>query len=318
MRRKKITIVGAGNTGSQTALLLAAKGLGDIVLIGSPDSLNKTKGKALDMLQATALLGSDIHVKGTSSYCDTADSDLVIITAGAARKPGMSRDDLVDVNLAIVTSVVEEVVKYSPEATLLILTNPVDIMTYVAQKVSGFPRNRVIGQAGVLDTARFRTFIAQELSVSVNDVTAWVLGIHGDEMVPLSRYAFVGGVPLEQCIAQDRLQEIIQRTRKGGAEIVNLLGNGSAYFAPSASLMQMAQSILLDEKRMMTGVAILEGEYGYHDLVMGVPMILGANGIERIIEFSLLPEEKDALLQSARAVRSGMERISDSQLRKLA
>ncbi|MHB1651789.1 MAG: malate dehydrogenase [Desulfitobacteriaceae bacterium] len=309
MRRKKITIIGAGNTGTETALMLAMKGLGDIILLDTPQVINQTSGKALDLLQATAIFGSDINVKGTSLYKDTSNSDLIIITSGSARKPGMSRDDLMDVNLKIVSSVIEEVVEFSPDAIFLILTNPVDIMTYVAYKVSGLPKNRIVGQAGVLDAARFRSFIAQELDVSVNDVSALVLGVHGDDMVPLPRYTFVNKLPINQLLKKERIEEIINRTRNGGAEIVNLLGNGSAYYAPAASLVQMAECILLDQKRIITCVAYLEGEYGYYDLVLGVPVVLGLNGIERIIELNLLPEEKEALHQSSQGVRLSLEMV---------
>lgn len=314
MRRKKITVVGAGNTGAETALMLAMKSLGDIVLFDIPQVVNQTRGKALDMLQATAVFGSDINIMGTSRYEDTSCSDLVIVTAGSARKPGMSRDDLTDINIKIVSSVIEEVVEFSPNAILLILTNPVDVMTYIAYKVSGLPRNRIVGQAGVLDSARFQTFIAQELGVSVNDVSAFVLGVHGDDMVPLPRYTFVNGLPIEQLLKKEQIERIIHRTRNGGAEIVDLLGNGSAYYAPAASLVQMAECILLDQKRIITGVAYLNGEYGYDDIVLGVPLVLGIDGIERIIELELLSDEKDALQQSARGVSLSLQRVNKSEM----
>ncbi|MCL6594316.1 MAG: malate dehydrogenase, partial [Alicyclobacillus sp.] len=256
---------------------------------------------------ATPVLGSDVHIIGTSSYEDTANSDLVIITAGIARKPGMSRDDLVTTNAGIVRSVTEQVVKFSPKAVLLVLSNPVDAMTYVAYKASGFPKYRVLGQAGVLDTARFRSFVAEELSVSVEDVTGVVLGVHGDDMVPLVRFTYVGGIPLERLLAKDRIDAIVQRTRQGGGEIVNLLGNGSAYFAPAASLVQMAEAILKDKRRLLPAIAYLQGEFGYRDLFLGVPCILGGNGIERVVEIDLLPEEKAALDKSAESVRNVMK-----------
>lgn len=303
MRRKQITVIGSGNTGSETAMLLAAKGLGDIVLVSDPDHVNQAKGKALDVLQATAIFGSDVQIQATASYETTAGSDLVIITAGAARRPGMSRGDLTQTNLQIVSSVVEQAVKFSPNCIFLVLTNPVDVMTYVVYQVSGFTKNRIIGQSGVLDGARCCTFIAEELGVSARDVTTYVLGAHGDDMVPLPRYSFVSGLPVTELLNRERMDHIIQRTRQGGAEIVNLLGNGSAYYAPASSLVQMAESILLDQRRVITGVAYLEGEYGYDDIVLGVPVVLGANGIERIIELELLPEEKKALDRSAEAVR---------------
>jgi malate dehydrogenase len=304
IKRRKISVIGAGFTGATTALMLAMKELGDVVLLDIPQMENPTKGKALDMLEATPVVGSDVHIIGTSSYEDTANSDLVIITAGVARKPGMSRDDLVNTNAGIVKSVTEQVVKFSPNAVLIILSNPVDAMTYVAYKASGFPKNRVIGQAGVLDTARFRTFVAEELSVSVEDVSGFVLGVHGDDMVPLIRYSYVGGIPLEKLLPKDRIDAIVERTRKGGGEIVNLLGNGSAYYAPGASLVEMAEAILKDKRRLLPAIALLEGEFGYKDLFLGVPTILGGNGIEKIVEIELLPEEKAALDKSAESVRN--------------
>lgn len=307
IQRKKITVVGAGFTGATTALFLAQKELGDVVLLDIPQLENPTKGKALDMMEATPVLGVDSTIIGTSNYEDTKDSDLVIITAGIARKPGMSRDDLVTTNAGIVKSVTEQVVKFSPNCFLVILSNPVDAMTYVAHKASGFPKNRVIGQSGVLDTARFRTFVAQELNVSVEDVTGFVLGGHGDDMVPLIRYSYAGGIPLEKLIPQDRIEAIVARTRKGGGEIVNLLGNGSAYYAPAAALMQMAEAILKDKKRILPSIAFLEGEFGYNDLYMGVPTLLGGNGIEKVYELELTVEEKTALDKSADAVRNVMK-----------
>jgi malate dehydrogenase len=304
IKRRKISVIGAGFTGATTALMLAMKELGDVVLLDIPQMENPTKGKALDMQEAMPVIGSDVHIIGTSSYEDTANSDLVIITAGVARKPGMSRDDLVHTNANIVKSVTEQVVKFSPNAVLIVLSNPVDAMTYVAYKASGFPKNRVIGQAGVLDTARFNAFVAEELSVSVEDVSGFVLGVHGDDMVPLIRYSYVGGIPLEKLLPKERIDAIVERTRKGGGEIVNLLGNGSAYYAPGASLVQMAEAILKDKRRVLPAIALLEGEFGYHDLFLGVPTVLGGNGLEKILEVELLPEEKAALDKSAESVRN--------------
>lgn len=301
--RKKISIIGAGFTGATTALMIAMKELGDVVLLDIPQMESPTKGKALDMLEAMPVMGSDSHVTGTANYEDTKDSDLVIITAGVARKPGMSRDDLVNTNAGIVKSVTEQVVKYSPNTILVILSNPVDAMTYVAFKTSGFPKHRVIGQAGVLDTARFNAFVAEELGISVQDVHGFVLGVHGDDMVPLVRYSNVGGVPLDKLISKERIEEIVQRTRTGGGEIVGLLGNGSAYYAPGASLTEMAESILKDKRRLLPAIAYLEGEYGYDKLFLGVPTVLGGNGIEKIVELELQPEEKAALDKSAESVR---------------
>lgn len=306
IKRKKISVIGAGFTGATTALFLAQKELGDVVLLDIPQLENPVKGKALDMLEATPVLGVDSNIVGTSNYEDTKDSDIVIITAGIARKPGMSRDDLVTTNAGIVKSVTEQVVKYSPNCFIIILSNPVDAMTYVAHKASGFPKNRIIGQSGVLDTARFRTFVAQELNVSVEDVTGFVLGGHGDDMVPLIRYSFAGGIPIENLIPQDRIDAIVERTRKGGGEIVNLLGTGSAYYAPAASLVQMTEAILKDKKRIIPTIAFLEGEYGYESLYMGVPTLLGGDGIEKIYELELTPEEKAALDKSAESVRNVM------------
>jgi len=307
IKRRKISVIGSGFTGATTAFILSQKELGDIVLVDIPQMENPTKGKALDMLESTPVQGSDVHVIGTSNFEDTADSDVVVITAGIARKPGMSRDDLVTTNAGIMKSVTEQIVKYSPHAYLVVLTNPADAMTYTVYKTSGFPKNRVIGQSGVLDTARFRTFVAQELNVSVEDVTGFVLGGHGDDMVPLVRYSYAGGIPLEKLIPADRLEAIVERTRKGGGEIVNLLGNGSAYYAPAAALVQMVEAILKDKKRIIPTIAYLEGEYGLHGLYMGVPTIIGGDGIEKIIELDLTPEEKAALEVSAESVRNVMK-----------
>jgi malate dehydrogenase len=305
--RRKVSVIGSGFTGATTALMLAQKELGDVVLVDIPQMEDPTKGKALDMLEASPVQGFDSNIIGTSNYEDTADSDIVVITAGIARKPGMSRDDLVNTNAGIMKAVTEQVVKYSPNCYIVVLTNPVDAMTYTVFKASGFPKNRVIGQSGVLDTARFRTFVAQELNVSVEDVTGFVLGGHGDDMVPLVRYSYAGGIPLEKLIPQDRLDAIVERTRKGGGEIVNLLGNGSAYYAPAASIVQMVEAILKDKKRILPSIAYLEGEYGYDGLYLGVPTILGGDGIEKVIELELTAEEKKALDQSADAVRNVMK-----------
>ncbi|MCJ8010187.1 malate dehydrogenase [Paenibacillus sp. KQZ6P-2] len=303
LTRKKITVVGAGFTGATTALMLAQKELGNVVLLDIPQLENPTKGKALDMLEASPVQGFDSQITGTSSYDDAADSDIVIITAGVARKPGMSRDDLVNTNAGIVRSVCENVKRVAPESIVIVLSNPADAMTYVAYKTLGFPKNRVIGQSGVLDTARYCTFIAQELNVSIEDVRGFVLGGHGDDMVPLVRYSNVGGIPIDTLIPAERIQEIVQRTRVGGGEIVNLLGNGSAYYAPAASLVQMTEAIIKDKKRIIPVIALLEGEYGYSDLFLGVPTILGGDGIEKIFELELTADEKVALDQSADSVR---------------
>lgn len=304
--RKKIAVIGSGFTGATTAFILGQKELGDVVLVDIPQLENPTKGKALDMMESSPVLGFDANITGTANYEDIKDADLVIITAGIARKPGMSRDDLVNTNAGIMKSVAEQVKTYAPNSIVLVLSNPVDAMTYTFFKTSGFPKERVIGQSGVLDTARFRTFVAMELNVSVEDVTGFVLGGHGDDMVPLVRYSYAGGIPLEKLIPKDRLDAIVERTRKGGGEIVNLLGNGSAYYAPAASLVQMAEAIIKDKKRILPSIALLQGEYGYNDLYLGVPTLLGANGIEKVIELDLTAEEKAALDKSADSVRSVM------------
>jgi malate dehydrogenase len=304
--RKKVSVIGGGYTGATTAFMIAQKELADVVLVDIPQMENPTKGKALDMLEAAPVQGFDANITGTSNYEDTKDSDIVVITAGIARKPGMSRDDLVQTNQKIMKSVAQEIVKHSPNAHIVVLTNPVDAMTYTIFKETGFPKHKVIGQSGVLDTARFCTFVAQELNLSVKDITGFVLGGHGDEMVPLVRYSYAGGIPLETLIPKDRLDAIVERTRKGGGEIVALLGNGSAYYAPAASLVQMCEAILKDQRRVIPTIAYLEGEYGYEGIYLGVPTILGANGIEKIIELELTEDEKKALDKSADAVRNVM------------
>lgn len=306
LTRRKVSVIGGGFTGATTAFLLAQKELGDVVLVDIPQMENPTKGKALDMLEASPVQGFDAKIIGTSNYEDTKDSDIVVITAGIARKPGMSRDDLVQTNQKIMKSVTQEVVKYSPNCFIIVLTNPVDAMTYTVFQESGFPKNRVIGQSGVLDTARFRTFVAEELNVSVKDVTGFVLGGHGDEMVPLVRYSYAGGIPLETLIPKERLEQIVERTRKGGGEIVNLLGNGSAYYAPAASLVEMCEAILKDQRRILPTIAYLDGEYGYNGIYLGVPTILGASGIEKVIQLELTVEEKASLDKSVEAVRNVM------------
>jgi malate dehydrogenase len=305
-KRRKIAVIGAGFTGATAALMLAQKELGDIVIVDIPSQTNPTKGKALDMLEASPVQGFNANITGTSSYEDIQDADLVLITAGLPRKPGMSRDDLVATNEKIMIDVSENIKKYAPNSYIIVLSNPVDAMTYVCYKTTGFPKNRVIGQSGVLDTARFNTFVAQELNVSIEDISGFVLGGHGDEMVPLVRYSYAGGIPLEKILPAERIKAIVERTRKGGGEIVNLLGQGSAYYAPAASMVQMAEAILKDKKRILPSIAFLEGEYGYNDIYLGVPTILGGNGIESIIEIPLTDEEKAALDKSAQSVQNVM------------
>jgi malate dehydrogenase len=299
--RNKITVVGSGNVGATAAHWIAAKELGDVVLIDIIEGV--PQGKGLDLLEAMPIEKRDSYVKGTNDYADTANSDIVVITAGIPRKPGMSRDDLLNTNYKIMSDVVGKVVKYSPDCFLIVVSNPLDAMAQAAYKLSGFPRERVIGMAGVLDSARFRAFIAAELKVSVENVNAFVLGGHGDTMVPLPRYSTVAGIPITELIPKDRLDAIVQRTRDGGAEIVKYLKTGSAYYAPSAAATEMIEAILKDKKKILPCAAYLEGEYGIKGLYVGVPVKLGAKGIEQIIEIKLTPEEKAGLDKSAAAVK---------------
>ena len=299
--RNKITVVGAGFVGATAAHWAAAKELGDVVIIDIIEGM--PQGKGLDLFQASPVEGFDSCVIGTNDYADTANSDVVIITAGLPRKPGMSRDDLLAINTKIVKDVTEKIVKYSPNAFLIIVSNPLDAMVYVAHKVSGFPTNRVMGMAGVLDSSRFRAFIAMELDVSVEDINAFVLGGHGDTMVPLPRYSTVAGIPLPDLLPKEKIDAMIKRTANGGAEIVNLLKTGSAFFAPSASAVEMAQSIIKDKKRILPCAAYCDKEYGVGGYYVGVPAKLGKNGVEKVIEITLQPEEKAAFDKSVAAVR---------------
>jgi malate dehydrogenase len=299
--RKKVTIVGSGNVGATCAHWMAAKELADVVLIDIIEGV--PEGKGLDLLEAMPIAKSDSHVLGTENYADTANSDIVVITAGVARKPGMSRDDLLNINHKIMKDVVGKVVQHSPNCILIIVSNPLDAMAQAAFKMSGFSRNRVIGMAGVLDSARFRTFIAEELKVSVENVTAFVLGGHGDTMVPLPRYSTVAGIPITELMDKATLERLVQRTRDGGAEIVKYLKTGSAYYAPSAAVTEMAEAILKDKKKILPCAAYLEGEYGLNGLFVGVPCKLGARGIEEVIQIKLTPEEKAGLDKSAGAVK---------------
>jgi malate dehydrogenase len=301
IQRRKVTVIGAGNVGATTAQRIAESGLADVVLIDIVEGL--PQGKGLDLAEAAPVVGHDAHVIGTNSYDDTANSDVIVVTSGIARKPGMSRDDLLNTNAGIVRSVVAESTKRSPEAILVVVTNPLDAMCHVALKASGFPKHRVIGMAGTLDSARYRTFIAQEAGVSVEDVRAFVLGGHGDTMVPLPRYSSIGGIPLPEFLAADRIEAIVKRTRSGGAEIVELLKTGSAYYAPAAATFEVVESILLDRRRLIPCAALLEGEYGVNGLYVGVPVVIGGNGIEKIIEITLTADESTAFKRSADAVK---------------
>jgi len=301
MARKKITVIGAGNVGASCAAYASAEELGDVVLVDIIEGV--PQGKGLDMFEAAPVLGMDTKIIGTNNYERTQGSDLIIITAGIARKPGMSRDDLLATNVKIVGEVAEKAASYSPDAIIIVVSNPLDAMVYTAWKKSGFNPRRVMGMAGVLDTARFRCFLADEIGVSVEDVHAIVLGGHGDSMVPLTRYCFVGGIPVTNFISPERLEEIVQRTRQGGAEIVGLLKTGSAYYAPAASAVQMAKSVLRDKKRLLPVAAYLNGEFNEKGIFVGVPAILGQAGVEKVIELDLTPAEHEAFEKSVEAVR---------------
>lgn len=303
MKRAKITIVGAGNVGATTAHWCAAAELGDIVLVDIPQTEGMPQGKALDLMESSPIMGFDSRVVGSTDYSDTAESDVVVITAGVPRKPGMSRDDLLSINAKIMGSVAAEVRRTSPEAVVIVVSNPLDAMAQRAMQVTGFPPHRVIGQAGVLDTARFRTFIAMELGVSVEDVSAMLLGGHGDTMVPLASATAVGGIPVTQLISAERLEQLIQRARDGGAEIVKLLKTGSAFYAPGAATAQMVEAVVRDKKRLIPCAAYCDREYGVGGYFVGVPVILGARGVERIIELELNAAERAALQQSIDAVK---------------
>jgi malate dehydrogenase len=299
--RKKVTIVGSGNVGATAAHWIASKELADVVLIDIVEGV--PQGKALDLLEAMPIEKRDAHIIGTNDYKDTANSDIVVITAGIPRKPGMSRDDLLNTNHKIMQDVVSKISQYSPNCILIIVSNPLDAMAQAAFKLSGFSRNRVIGMAGVLDSSRFRTFIAEELKVSVENVTAFVLGGHGDTMVPLPRYSTVAGIPITELIEKERLASLVQRTRDGGAEIVKYLKTGSAYYAPSAAVAEMVEAILKDKKKIMPCAVYLDGEYGIKGLFVGVPVKLGSNGVEQIIQIKLTPEEQSELERSAGSVK---------------
>ncbi|MCX7691672.1 malate dehydrogenase [Thermoflexus sp.] len=304
--RPKITIVGAGNVGSTTAHWLAERELGDIVLVDIPQTEGMPKGKALDLMQAGPVVGYNTRLIGTTDYEPTANSDIVVITAGVPRKPGMSREDLVNVNANIIRDVISKALPLSPNAIYIVVTNPLDTMTYLAYKLSGLPRERVIGQAGILDSARMRTFIAMELDVAVENIQAMVLGGHGDEMVPMVRFTTVAGIPISMLLPKEKIDAIVDRTRKGGGEIVSLLKTGSAYYAPGAAVAQMVEAILKDQKLIVPCSVYLQGEYGLHDICFGVPVKLGRKGVEQIIELPLTDEERAMLERSVQLIRSTM------------
>jgi malate dehydrogenase len=304
--RKKIALIGAGNIGGELAALAARQELGDVWLFDIPDKLGVAQGKALDLEQNGSVLGYDVAIRGTASWDDCAGSDVVIITAGVPRKPGMSRDDLLSINLKIIRGVAENLKSKCPNAFVIVVSNPLDAMVYELKKVTGFPRERVVGMAGVLDSARLQLFLARESGVSVKDVRAMVLGGHGDTMVPVTSYCTINGVPARQLIAADKLAAIVDRTRNGGGEIVKLMGT-SAFYAPASAAIQMAQAYLKDEKRLLPCAAYLDGEYGYKDLYMGVPTVIGGRGIEKIVSIELSAEEKAMLDKSAGAVRELIE-----------
>jgi malate dehydrogenase len=310
MKRAKITIIGAGNVGATTAHWCAAGELGDVVLLDIPQTENMPKGKALDLFQAGPIMDFDSRLVGTTNYADTAGSDVVVITAGIPRKPGMSRDDLLNTNAKIMTAVATEVRASSPEAVVIVVSNPLDAMVQRAWQVTGFPPQRVIGQAGVLDTARFRAFLAMELNVSVEDVSAMLMGGHGDTMVPLASCCSVGGIPVTNLIAPERLEQIIQRTRDGGAEIVSLLKTGSAYYAPAAATAQMVEAVVRDKKRLIPCAAYCDKEYGVGGYYVGVPVVLGSAGVERIIEVPLSASERAAFQKSVDAVKGLVETMA--------
>ena len=305
MPRSKVTVIGAGNVGATTAQRIAEAGLADVVLVDIVEGL--PQGKGLDLAEAAPVVDHDARITGTNDYADTAGSDIIVVTSGLARQPGMSRDDLLTKNAGIVRSVVEQAAKHSPDAVLIVVTNPLDAMCHVAFEASGFPRERVLGMAGVLDSARFRTFIAEELGVSVADTHAFVLGGHGDTMVPLSRYSTVAGVPITELLPADRVKALEDRTANGGAEVVALLKTGSAFYAPAAGAFEMVEAILLDRKRVLPCAVLLKGEFKTHDLFVGVPVVLGAGGMERVFEIELTADEQAAFDRSAGAVKELVE-----------
>ena len=311
MKRKKISLIGGGQIGGNLALIASQKELGDVVIFDVPQSEGMVKGKALDIMQLRPHDGYDTNITGTSDYNDIKDSDVIIITAGIPRKPGMDREDLMSINLGIMKDVATNVKKYAPDSFVIVISNPLDAMVYAFHKVSGFKKNKVIGMAGALDSGRFRAFIAMETGYSVQDVTCMVLGGHGDSMVPITRLATIGGVPVTDLISPDRLKEIEDRTRFAGGEIVKLFGNGSAFYAPAQCAIEMAESFLKDKKRVIPCAALCEGEFGIHGYFIGVPTVIGSSGIEKIIEFNLTDDEKNALENTLNAVK---KTVSETKL----
>lgn len=306
MARKKIALIGGGQIGGILALLVAQKELGDAVVVEIPEKEGMAKGKALDIFESTPLLGVDCDLSGTSNWEDIKGAEVVIVTAGVPRKPGMSREDLLDVNIKIMTNVANNVKKYCPDAFCIILTNPLDAMVYSFKKITGFPKNQVVGMAGILDTGRYKSFIALELGVSTEDIAGTVLGGHGPTMVPLPRLTTVGGIPLMELLSKDKIDAIVDRTRKAGTEIVGLLGNGSAFFSPAVSAIEMAESYLNDKKRILACAALLEGEYGIDGYYIGVPVVIGSGGVEKVMELELTDEEKSMLANSLEAVKKAV------------
>lgn len=307
MSKKKITVIGAGNVGATTAQLLAYKKLGHITIVDVVEGL--AKGKALDLMESAPLENFDSRIVGTTSYEETANSDIVVITAGVARKPGMSREDLRDINAEIVKSAAEQVIRHSPNCFMIVVTNPLDTMTWVAMKYTGLPKNRILGMAGVLDSTRFRSFIAMELGVSNDDVHATVLGLHGEDMVPMPSHSSVAGIPITELLSKEKIDAIIERTRQGGGEIVKLLKTGSAFYAPASSVVNMVESILLEKNRIVPAAAYMEGEYGIHGIFMGVPVKLNWSGVEKVVELKLTDDEMAALHRSAEAVRKSVSQL---------
>jgi len=308
--RKKIAVIGSGATGATTAFMLTQKEFGDVVLIDIPELESPTIGRALDMSQASSIEKKDVMISGSANYQDLADSDIVIVTAGISRKPGMSRDELLETNAEIMKSIAKEIKNYASNSIVIVLSNPVDIMSYIIFEQTGFPKSRIIGQSGILDTGRLCSFISEALNISVKDVHGFVLGGHGDQMLPLIRYTTAGGIPIQELMSEEQIEAIVERTRKAGGEIVEYLGSGSAYYAPATALTVMIEAILKDQRRILPTIAYLEGEYGYHDLCLGVPTIIGRHGLEKVIELELTDKEQEALDESVQSVQMTLEKLN--------